>query len=1276
MKNTFKINLSTRLQIAVLIAIASILVATGAYFIYSYQANRTLQAKEKTLTAIATLKSKQLSDWFFDELNDIQVFANDSFLAEEVKKTLRSNALADKSRLTKFLSQIKIEHDYKDVIIASADGKLEIWDGEQPGVLNDVELRTIEKAFIQKNSLSTDLFRHKANGEEKIYISFISVIKDADNNVLAALIGRFDASLSLYPIIEEWPIPSQTAESFLFRLEADSILYLNNLQHNNIKALSLRIPIKNTELLASQAVSGKLGLVAGKDYRNIDVTGIVSKVEGTPWYLISKIDDSEMYQGKYVIAGVVAGLALLLIFIITFFIGFIYKRRQKNIFKELYIKESEVWQQQEKFKVTMDSLGEGVIVTDMDAKVQYINKHAEALTGWSLGDARERKLGEVYPLKNEETGEKENNILEKVIKQGVIKELANHTLLVSKNGKEIPVMDTGAPIFDAKGSLTGIVISFQDETEKRAQNRLIKESEQNLREFFENDISGDYTATADGKILKCNPAFARILGYSSPDELVGRNIKEFYRNPVDREAFLKKIQVSKILNNFEMILNHKEGLEIFCKENIVGVFDASGNLVRYFGYLQDITQQRVAEDELQIREQLLSSVMETQQELICRFLPDTTLTFVNKAYCKIFGKTEEELLGQKFLELIPKSEWDQELSILRSLNTNNPQRTSVSKSFREDSSEITLEFTDTAIFNEEGELVEFQSVGHDITEKLKTDQKILYNSQMQEVLREISTIFINIPVDQINSEIQKSLEKIGHFIEADRVYIFDYDWFKNTCSNTIEWCQDGIDPQIQVLQNIPLDEIPQWTDLHRNGQPLHIPDVFKLDVNDGLRQILEPLGIKSLLTVPLINDNECLGFLGFDSERKHHSYTQSEEKFLSIFVQLILNIRNRQILENSLVLEKEKAKESDKLKTAFINNISHEIRTPLNAIMGLGQFLVGSELSEEERRKFFEQIEKSSHRLMDTVTDYMDIAMLVSNTMQVNKKEFALEPVFEMISEKIKPLCIANDIKFEVEIPIESKGLIVNSDPEFLKKILDKLINNALKFTKEGSITCGYRIIENQIEFFVKDTGSGIDNDMQDSIFEMFRQEDSSTTRGHEGSGLGLTIAKELVTLLGGEIFVVSEKGKGSEFTFNIPINNAEKSILPDAIDKTKTKSTKTPLILIAEDDENNYLFLEAVLDSLGYNYIHAVNGKEAVDFCRQNPEISIVLMDIKMPVLDGDEATKQIRVFRPELPIIATTAYAQTGDEHRFLEAGCNDYLPKPIKKEKLLAIIRKYVE
>lgn len=273
-------------------------------------------------------------------------------------------------------------------------------------------------------------------------------------------------------------------------------------------------------------------------------------------------------------------------------------------------------------------------------------------------------------------------------------------------------------------------------------------------------------------------------------------------------------------------------------------------------------------------------------------------------------------------------------------------------------------------------------------------------------------------------------------------------------------------------------------------------------------------------------------------------------------------------------------------------------------------------------------------------------------------------------------MCEEKNIQFKLEIPKEAIGLTVHSDPEFIQKILDKLLENAIKFTKTGGIICGCQIQTEHLSFCVKDTGCGIDNNKLDLIFEVFKQADTAITRGYEGSGLGLTIAKGLVTLLGGEIAVVSENGKGSVFSFTIPLTNAGISLSHDETATNKPNNTEKPLILIAEDDESNYDYLAIAMELSGYNYIHAANGQEAVDLCRQNPDISLVLMDIKMPVMHGDEATRQIRLFRPELPIVATTAHAQSGDEHRFLAAGCNDYIAKPIKKEKLLTIISKYVE
>ncbi|MHC1736685.1 MAG: PAS domain S-box protein [Ignavibacteriaceae bacterium] len=395
---------------------------------------------------------------------------------------------------------------------------------------------------------------------------------------------------------------------------------------------------------------------------------------------------------------------------------------------------------------------------------------------------------------------------------------------------------------------------------------------------------------------------------------------------------------------------------------------------------------------------------------------------------------------------------------------------------------------------------------------------------------------------------------------------------------------------------------------------------------------------------------------------------------ISNFVAIKDDITEKKKIITELLVAKEKAEESDKLKTAFINNISHEIRTPLNSILGIGQIMAESELSEEERKSFFEHLEISSNRLMNTVADYVDMAMLFSKTMNIHKKDFAPEPLLAAVSDKSQKLCLAKNLNLQVSIPPGSSGLTLNCDPELIRKILEKLIDNAIKFSNEGCITLGYLIKGEYIEFFVKDTGPGIADDKQDLIFEMFRQADVSMTRGYEGSGLGLTIAKEIVTLLGGDINVTSSYGKGSTFRFTVPADIPGNDVSSEGSVTTRIKHRENSLILIAEDNELNYAFLSLLFKAAGRNHIRAANGKEAVDICRQNPDISLVLMDIKMPVMNGDEATRLIRTFRPDLPIIATTAYAQTGDEDRFLEAGCTDYIPKPIKKEILLALISKY--
>ena len=410
-------------------------------------------------------------------------------------------------------------------------------------------------------------------------------------------------------------------------------------------------------------------------------------------------------------------------------------------------------------------------------------------------------------------------------------------------------------------------------------------------------------------------------------------------------------------------------------------------------------------------------------------------------------------------------------------------------------------------------------------------------------------------------------------------------------------------------------------------------------------------------------------------ERATISPILNKEGEITNFVAIKEDITDRKQILEELIAAKEKAEESDQLKTAFLNNISHEIRTPLNGILGFGQIIAETELSVEERKDFFKLLEKSSHRLMDTMTDYMDMAKLVSNTLKVTMKEFNLLVVLETMATKASKMCAEKNIEFIPHFPDESAVVTLKSDPEFIIKILDKLLDNAIKFTSEGCVTIDCSINGEQIMVVVSDTGIGIENDRLELIFDAFRQADNALSRTYEGSGLGLTIAKKMVTLLGGTISVVSAKGKGSTFTVTIPVEQQSGRSSSAAEQLQGQLQSNQALVLIAEDDECNYEYLEIIMHSIGYHPLHAVNGQEAVDMCREHPDISLVLMDIKMPVMNGVEATKQIRQFRPQLPIVAITAHALTGDETRILAAGCNDYLSKPVLKKELLTVIARHI-
>ncbi len=401
----------------------------------------------------------------------------------------------------------------------------------------------------------------------------------------------------------------------------------------------------------------------------------------------------------------------------------------------------------------------------------------------------------------------------------------------------------------------------------------------------------------------------------------------------------------------------------------------------------------------------------------------------------------------------------------------------------------------------------------------------------------------------------------------------------------------------------------------------------------------------------------------------------------------LVELRTQSIKEKSIELEvaKEKAEEADRLKTAFMATMSHELRTPLNAIIGFTE-LVDEKTSKDEILEYNDIINKSGLRLLNTVEDIFLLTYIETKKIKLFKKQFNLNNFIEslLINYKIEKENYHKaflDISFKTEV--DDKDCFVTTDSKKLKIIFDKLVNNAIKFTKIGAIELGYKIVNikgdlQQFQFYVKDSGIGIAKEFHEVIFERFRQVEETNTRNYEGSGLGVTIACELTKLLGGKMWVESELEKGSTFYFQLPleIKGAKKEY-----EKGKTQNKKAipdysgKRILIAEDTESNFKLLEQYLKRTNLEIIWAVDGLEAVEFCKQDSSIDLILMDMKMPNMNGYEATTEIKKMGIDCPVIAQTAYALQDDEVKTFTAGCDDYLSKPIKKLELYNCLNKYL-
>lgn len=574
-------------------------------------------------------------------------------------------------------------------------------------------------------------------------------------------------------------------------------------------------------------------------------------------------------------------------------------------------------------------------------------------------------------------------------------------------------------------------------------------------------------------------------------------------------------------------------------------------------------------------------------------------------------------------------------------------------------------------------------------EKIRAEYKIKYHQNLQDLLIRLSTRFINLPTDEVDSAVELSLEELGAFVEADRAYIFDYDHDNKIAHYKYEWCADGISPAIHDHPVLSFENESDLVNNHLMGHYFLITDVDALPDQNPLKQPLSQQDIKSMVTFPMISDNDYLGFVGFDSVKKIHFYSEKEIQLLEVFAQMLVNIRVRYSLQKNLIAAKQEAEKTSRYKSEFLANMSHEIRTPLHGIVGFIDLLIQTSISAEQQQ-YLQNARASSESLIEIINDILDFSKIEAGKMEIQELESDFQALIDETISIVRPAANQKGLKLEIKLE-EGIPRYIFIDPLRLKQVLLNLLSNAIKFTSEGKVELSVSFTYNShqdttgsFHFSVTDTGIGIPDSQKDRLFKSFSQGDTSTTRRFGGTGLGLIISSTLVEQMGGKIEFSSNVDAGSRFYFTLTkqykqgistltVQNEAGSQNTDATPDLKLR------ILVVEDVEMNLLLIKTVLKKQlpQAEIIEAVNGLQAVNmFVEFQPDI--ILMDLRMPELNGYEATKKIRELekntKQKVKIIALTAEAVKGEMEKCIEAGMDDFLSKPLNTSVFIEMIRKY--
>jgi PAS domain S-box-containing protein len=885
-----------------------------------------------------------------------------------------------------------------------------------------------------------------------------------------------------------------------------------------------------------------------------------------------------------------------------------------------------------------------LFVNPFTSQIIFANNAAVDFYGWERAELLQMNVNQINTLPPEEIKLK----IAEAIKSKQNYFIFKHRI-ASGSIRDVEIYQSKLDI----ESETIFSLIVHDITDRVLAEEVLQNERLLLRTLIDNIPDLIYTKDLEGRKTLANLKEVHFIGAKSEAEVLGKDDFAFYPKEM-AEMFASDDQI--VLESGQPVIN-KEGYAIdengnkrWMLSSKIPIHDKENRIIGLIGIGHDITDRKFAERALQESEERFRNLFETAHEGIWGLDKNGITIFVNKRMAELLGCEQEEILGKSFYAFIRAD------NLADSADKIDERAKGKSDVFercyiRKNGSELWAMVSATPVFDSEGIYSGSFGMITDITNR----------KRMIDELQASEALYRNL-VEVLPDGIYKSTDE-GVFVDVNpaMVSMLGYESKEELMAIDIK---TQLYFEVSDRESVILLENKQET------------GVYRLKKKDGSEIWVEDHG--------WLNFDKKTNILYHEGIMRDISERMRTDLLLKVKTEQIEDQNQKLIASNTeLHAAKERAEESDRLKSAFLANMSHEIRTPMNGILGFAELLRMPNLTGNQQLEYIDIIKKSGDRMLNIINDIVDISKIEAGLVEIVANQSDVNEQTRFVYDFFKPQADTKGINLICKNGLSAQQAIVNTDKEKLYAILTNLVKNAIKYTDKGTIEFGYILktieqstatntISNELEFYVKDTGIGIPENRQKAIFDRFIQADIADTRAFQGAGLGLSIAKAYVEMLGGKLWVESEeanlpagKAGGSTFYFTIPYNPLEKAESAGAAfiaNERTTNQDRKLKVLIVEDDETSVMLLMEMLKAYSRVTLVADTGVKAVETCRNNPDIDLVLMDIKMPVMDGYEATRQIRQFNKDVIIIAQTAYGLSGDEEKAVVAGCNDYVAKPL--------------